>query len=99
MYIFGYFFLAAATVVDYVLIVFMWIVVARAILSWVSPDPFNPIVRFIYNVSEPVLSRIRRYIPLDFGGIDFSPILVFMGVIFLRIFLVNSLKQFAQAML
>ena len=99
MYIFGYFFLAAATVVDYVLIVFMWIVVARAILTWVSPDPFNPIVRFIYNVSEPVLSRIRRYIPLDFGGIDFSPILVFMGVIFLRIFLVNSLKQFAQAML
>jgi YggT family protein len=99
MYIFGYLFLAVATVLDYVLIIFMWIVVARAILSWVSPDPFNPIVRFIYNVSEPVLSRIKRYIPVNFGGIDFSPILVFMGVIFLRIFLVSSLKQFAQALL
>ena len=99
MFIFGYLFLALATVLDYVLIIFMWIVVARAVLSWVSPDPFNPIVRFINNVSDPVLSRIRRYIPVDFGGIDFSPILVFMGVIFLRIFLVSSLKQFAQALL
>ena len=99
MFIFGYLFLALATVLDYVLIIFMWIVVARAVLSWVSPDPFNPIVRFINNVSDPVLSRVRRYIPVDFGGIDFSPILVFMGVIFLRIFLVSSLKQFAQALL
>lgn len=99
MFILGYLFLAVATVLDYVLIIFMWIVVARAVLSWVSPDPYNPIVRFIYNVSDPVLSRIRRYIPVDFGGIDFSPMLVFLGVIFLRIFLVSSLKQLAHGLL
>lgn len=99
MYILGYLFLAVATVLDYVLIIFMWIVVARAVLSWVSPDPYNPIVRFIYNVTDPVMSRIRQYVPVNFGGIDFSPILVFMGVIFLRIFLVNSLKQLAHGML
>ncbi len=99
MYIFGYFFLAIATVLDYVLVIFMWIVVARAVLSWVNPDPYNPIVRFIYNVTEPVLGYIRRYVPINFGGIDFSPILVLLGVIFLQIFLVNSLKQLAQTIL
>ena len=82
MFILGYFLMAIAKVVDIVLLFFMWIVVARAVLSWVSPDPYNPIVRFIYNVTEPVLYRIRLIIPIGFGGIDFSPIIVFLGVVF-----------------
>jgi YggT family protein len=71
----------------------MWIVIARAILSWVNPDPYNPIVRFIHNVTEPVLYRIRSKIPVNFGGIDFSPIIVILGVIFLQNFVVNSLLR------
>jgi YggT family protein len=71
----------------------MWIVIARAILSWVNPDPYNPIVRFIHNVTEPVLYRIRAKIPVSFGGIDFSPIIVILGVIFLQNFVVNSLLR------
>jgi YggT family protein len=71
----------------------MWIVIARAILSWVNPDPYNPIVRFIHNVTEPVLYRIRSKIPINFGGIDFSPIIVILGVIFLQNFVVNSLLR------
>jgi YggT family protein len=71
----------------------MWIVIARAILSWVNPDPYNPIVRFIHNVTEPVLYRIREKIPINFGGIDFSPIIVILCVIFLQNFVVNSLLR------
>jgi YggT family protein len=98
MYIIGYFLMAVAKVLDVVLIAFMWIVIARALLSWVNPDPFNPIVRFIHNTTEPILYPIRRRIPVYIGGIDFSPILVFMGVIFLRTFLVSSLSRMAMSL-
>ena len=78
-------------VLHYVLTFYMWIVVARAVLSWVNPDPYNPIVRIIHNITEPVLYRIRSRIPVDFGGIDLSPIIVILGVVFLQNFVVNSL--------
>ena len=89
---------AVAKVLDIVLTIFMWIVIARAILSWVSPDPYNPIVRFIHNVTEPVLYQVRRKIPLSFGGIDFSPIIILLAVIFLQQFVVQSLLQFAMTL-
>lgn len=99
MFILGYLLLAAAKVLSIVLNLFMWIVIARAILSWVSPDPYNPIVRFINNVTEPVLYRIRMFIPVSFGGIDFSPVIVILGVVFLNTFLVNSLSRIASNLL
>jgi YggT family protein len=86
---------AVAKVLDIALTIFMWIVIARAILSWVSPDPYNPIVRFIHNVTEPVLYQVRKRIPLNFGGIDFSPIIILLAVIFLQQFVVQSLYEFA----
>jgi YggT family protein len=89
---------AVAKVLDIALTIFMWIVIARAILSWVSPDPYNPIVRFINNVTEPVLYQVRRRIPLSFGGIDFSPIIILLAVIFLQQFVVQSLYQFAMTL-
>jgi YggT family protein len=89
---------AVAKVVDIALTIFMWIIIARAILSWVSPDPYNPIVRFIHNVTEPVLYQIRRRIPLNFGGIDFSPIIVLLAVIFLQRFVVQSLFELASSL-
>ena len=89
---------AVAKVLDIVLVIFMWIVIARAILSWVSPDPYNPIVRFIHNVTEPVLYQIRKRVPLNFGGIDFSPIIVLLAVIFLQRFLVTSLYDLALSL-
>ena len=89
---------AVAKVVDIALTIFMWIIIARAILSWVSPDPYNPIVRFIHNVTEPVLYQIRRRIPLNFGGIDFSPIIVLLAVIFLQRFVVQSLYELATSL-
>lgn len=96
MFVFGYLLMAVAKVLGLVLNVFLWIVVARAILSWVSPDPYNPIVRFIHNVTEPVLYRIRTLLPVSFGGIDISPIVAILGVYFLDIFVVNSLARIAK---
>ncbi|MCK4987018.1 MAG: YggT family protein [Desulfobacterales bacterium] len=90
--------IALATVIDIALVSFMFITIARAVLSWVSPDPYNPIVRFIHNVTEPVLYRIRRRVPMMFGGMDFSPIAVILIIIFLRIFVVDSLKGLATSL-
>lgn len=99
MYIIGYLLMAVAKVLDVVMNIFLFIVIARAVLSWVSPDPFNPIVRFINNVTEPVLYPIRTRLPVHFGGIDLSPIVVFLGIIFIRTFVVNSLMQMSAALL
>jgi YggT family protein len=93
------FLFAIARVLYYLLNFYMWIVIARAVLSWVNPDPYNPIVRFIYNLTEPVLGRIRRLLPLQLGGIDFSPIVVFLAIIFLQQFVVASLDGLARALL
>jgi YggT family protein len=99
MYIFGYFLTALATVLDYALVFYMWIIIARAILSWVSPDPYNPIVRFIHNVTEPVLYPVRRWMPFAFSGIDFAPLVVLLLIVFLRSFLVSSLMRAAASLL
>lgn len=96
MYILGNFLAATAKVLDIVLVLYMWIIIIRALLSWVNPDPYNPIVQFLYNVTEPVLYRIRRAIPMSGIGIDFSPIIVLLAIIFLQSFLVNSLSRFAM---
>jgi YggT family protein len=99
MFIIGNFLKAVAVVLNYVLHFYMWIVVARAVLSWVNPDPYNPIVRFIHNVTEPVLYRIRTKIPVDFGGIDFSPIIVILGIIFLQNFVISSLLRLSATLM
>jgi YggT family protein len=98
MFVLSNFLVAVAEVLRWVLNIFMWIVIARAILSWVNPDPYNPIVRFIHNVTEPVLYQIRKRIPLNFGGIDFSPIIVLLAVIFLQQFVVASLVELARSL-
>ena len=98
MIILSNFLTAIAKVLDIVLSIYMWVVIARAVLSWVSPDPYNPIVRFIHQITEPVLYQIRRRIPVSFGGIDFSPIIVFLAIIFLQRFVVHSLYQLAQTL-
>ena len=95
MFIIGNFLMALAMVVHYLLNIYMWLVIARAILSWVNPDPYNPIVRFLYVTTEPVLYRIRRSLPLPMVGIDLSPIVVFVAIIFLDNFLVPTIQQIA----
>jgi YggT family protein len=89
---------ALALVIEYSLQIYSWIVIARVVVSWVNADPYNPIVRAIYTVTEPVLYRIRQALPVFAGGIDFSPIVVFIGIMFLQSFLVQTLRQLAFRM-
>lgn len=67
--------------------IYAYIVVARAILSWVNPDPYNPIVRFLYSATEPVLQRMRRILPLQLGGLDFTPMVLIFALFFVSNFL------------
>ena len=95
----GYFFKAVAAVLSMVLTLYQWIIVARAVLSWVNPDPYNPIVRFIHNITEPVLAPVRRKLPTSYGGIDFSPIIVFFAIILLKLWIVPSIDSFGAMFL
>ena len=95
MFIFSNLLMAVAKILDIVLSLYMWIIIGRAVISWVNPDPYNPIVRFLNSVTEPILYPIRRKIPIHFGGIDFSPILVIIAIVFLQTFLVQTLIQLA----
>jgi len=94
MFILGNFIDASATVIHYVLTFYMWVIIARAVLSWVNPDPYNQIVSFIHNITEPVLYPIRSRVPF-LGGLDISPIIVILGIVFLEKFLVGSLAKLA----
>jgi YggT family protein len=87
---------ALAYILNLGLTIYMWVIIARAILSWVNPDPYNPIVRFLYNITEPVLGWVRRQVPLIFGGIDLSPLLILIAIVFLQRFLVSTLWELAQ---
>lgn len=87
---------ALAEILDLALNIYMWLIIARALLSWVNPDPYNPIVRFLYNVTEPVLGWVRRRVPLIFGGLDLSPLLILLAIVFLRRFLILTLIELAQ---
>lgn len=95
MFVFSNFIGALAYILSLGLNVYMWLIIARALVSWVNPDPYNPIVRFLYNVTEPVMGRVRRWVPLVFGGLDLSPILIILVIIFLDRFLVSTLYQLA----
>ena len=92
------FVLALARLVNLVLIAYMWIVIARAVLSWVNPDPYNPVVRFLHRVTEPVLRPIRRRLPTVGMGLGLSPLVVLLGIWFLQWFLVESLRDLAVSL-
>jgi YggT family protein len=94
MFVLGNFIIAVAKIIDIALTAYMWIIVIRAVLSWVNPDPYNPIVRFI---NQPVMAPIRRWIPLRGMGIDFSPMIILLAIVFLQSFLVPSLMQLAYS--
>ncbi len=95
MFVLGRFLEALSVVLGLLLNIYLWIVIIRALLSWVNPDPYNPIVRTLYAITDPVLNFIRRRLPINFGPIDFSPIIVILVLYFLQIFLVGTLRDMA----
>lgn len=98
MYVAGYFLQALASVIHLLLMAAIIIVIARALLSWVSPDPYNPIVRVINQFSEPLLFPVRKRVPY-IGGVDLSPLIVLLGLSFLDNFLVATLQRTALQMI
>ncbi|MGD9948019.1 MAG: YggT family protein [Desulfobulbus sp.] len=95
MFMLGNFLMAIAKLINFVLSAYIWVVIARAVLSWVNPDPYNPIVRFLHQITDPVLMKIRRYIPI-MGGLDLSPMILILVIVFLQSFLVPTLQQLAM---
>jgi YggT family protein len=95
MFVLGNFIVAIAKIIDVILSIYMWIIIARAVISWVNPDPYNQIVQFLYRVTEPVMAPVRRWLPLRGMGIDFSPIVIILVIIFLQSFLVRTMIEMA----
>jgi len=95
VFLFANFLSAFAKVLGMALELYMWIIIARALISWVNPDPYNPVVRFLNSITEPVLYRVRKAVPMHGIGLDLSPIIVILAIYFLQIFLVQSLHMAA----
>ena len=91
MFVFGDLIIAIAKIVDTLLEIYKWVIIIAALISWVNPDPYNPIVRFLYSVTEPVFRPIRRLIGYRLGPIDISPIIVILAIIFIQSFLIRTL--------
>lgn len=90
---------AAASIISVILTILYWLILIRALLSWVNPDPFNPIVQFLIKTTEPILAPIRKILPPGFRfGIDISPIIAFLGIMFLKSFLVRTLLDIGMRM-
>lgn len=95
MFVMGNLIVALAKIIDLVLGLYVWIIIFRAVISWVNADPYNPIVNFLYRVTEPVLAPVRRWLPFGNLGIDVSPIVVILVIYFLQFFLVKTMIQAA----
>lgn len=98
MFVMSNFILAAATILDYVLTILNWLIIIRAVISWVNPDPYNIIVQFLYKTTEPMLEPFRRIVPIHNIGLDISPIFALMFIWFVKLFLVRSLVGLAIRM-
>lgn len=88
---------AIANILHLVISVYIWVVIIAALVSWVRPDPFNPIVQTLYRLTEPVYAFIRRYIPTVIGGIDLAPLIVIIALQFIDLFLVKLLFKIAYS--
>ena len=98
MFAIGNIILGIARVLGVVLNIYMWIIIIRALLSWVNPDPYNPIVQFLTRVTEPVLRPIRKLVPAYRLGIDLSPLIVILIIYFLEIAVVDTLVRIGHSM-
>ena len=96
MFVLSNFLVAAARILDIGLTILYWLILIRALISWVNPDPHNPVVQFLYKTTEPILYPIRKMLPLGLRfRIDISPIIAFLAIMFLRSFLIRTLLDLA----
>ncbi len=86
---------ALAQILHMVINIYIWVVIIAALITWVRPDPYNPIVQTLFRLTEPVYAWIRRYIPTIFGGIDLAPLILILALEFIDMFFVNLLFRLA----
>ncbi|MFL1706361.1 MULTISPECIES: YggT family protein [unclassified Campylobacter] len=89
---------AIASILQMVVQIYVWVIIISAIVSWVRPDPYNPIVQLLYRLTEPVYALIRRFVPTVFGGIDLAPIIVLLALKFIELFFIRLLFEFAASL-
>ena len=89
---------AVATILHTVINVYIWVIIAAALISWVRPDPYNQIVQLLYRLTEPVYDRLRRLVPTVIGGVDLAPIIVLLALQFTDLFFVRLLHEFAASL-
>ena len=94
MIIFGNLLVGIALVLEWILQFTIFFIIARVIISWVNADPYNPIVRAILNITDPIFSFVKKYVPTVFGAIDLTPIFVILVIVFLQTALVNTLRDY-----
>ncbi|RZD16782.1 MAG: YggT family protein [Candidatus Acididesulfobacter guangdongensis] len=88
-------------IINIILQAYMWIIIIKALVSWVNPDPYNPIIRFLNDITEPVLRKVRAVIPIGNIGIDLSPIIVIFAIYILQMllaYLQNDLVSYLISM-
>ena len=90
------FIMAIATLLDQIVGLYIWVVIIAALITWVQPDPYNPVVQILKRLTEPVYSYLRRYIPTTFSGIDLAPIILILLLQFIKLFFIQVLFQFAN---
>lgn len=98
MFVIGNLLTAVATVLHALFNTLLLVILVNALLSWVRPDPMNPIVQFLERVSDVVCNPIRRVLPTAMGGIDFAPFLAMLAIWFIDMFLYNTLRDLAIRM-
>ena len=90
---------AIALVLGSLLSLYFWIVIIAAVLTWVRPDPYNPIVRILRTLTEPVFYRVRKWLPFTYSsGMDFSPVVVLLAIELFNRIVINSLAQYAMTL-
>jgi YggT family protein len=97
MFMLGNFLMAIAKLINFALSAYIWVVIGSAVISWVNADPYNPIVRFLRQATDPLLAKIRRVLPV-MGGLDLSPMVLILIIVFLQSFLVPTLVQIGQSL-
>jgi len=86
---------AIAQVLNILLHLYMWVIIIRSLLTWVNPDPYNQIVRFLYQITEPVLYPIRKRLPFVGGGLDLSPVVVILAIFLVQKFFIRTMIDIA----
>ena len=98
MIVLSTFLLAFAQILDMIVNIYIWVIIINSLISWVRPDPYNPIVQVLNRLSEPAYNLIRRFIPTVIGGIDLAPIIIILFLQFISLFFVKLVYTFASSL-